>query len=119
MAYDKSNVFAKILNGEIPNDTVYEDEYVLAFRDINPARPIHILVIPKGAYVDADEFVSNASESEIVGFWRGVAATVKAAGAIRSGYRLISNTGLYGGQEVPHYHVHILGGSSVGPMVTR
>jgi diadenosine tetraphosphate (Ap4A) HIT family hydrolase len=119
MAYDNDNIFAKILRGEIPNDTVYEDDHVLAFRDINPARPVHVLVIPRGAYTDADDFVARAPDSEFVGFWKGVSAAARAAGVTGAGYRLIANTGPDGGQEVAHYHVHILGGAAVGPMVNR
>ena len=118
MAYDTGNIFAQILRGEIPNDTVHEDENVLAFRDLDPVRPVHVLVIPRGAYTDAGDFAANATESEIVGFWRGVAATVIALDVSETGYRLIANTGIDGGQEVPHFHVHILGGGAAGPMVS-
>jgi len=118
MAYDNGNVFAQILRGEIPNETVYEDEHVLAFCDLSPARPVHVLVIPRGAYTDAGDFAANATESEIAGFWRGVAATAIAVDVSNAGYRLIANTGENGGQEVSHFHVHILGGAVVGPMVS-
>jgi len=118
MIYDNGNIFAQILRGEIPNETVYEDEHVLAFRDLSPARPVHVLVIPRGAFTDASDFATNATESEIAGFWKGVAATAIAVDVRNSGYRLIANTGANGGQEVPHFHVHILGGATVGPMVS-
>ena len=119
MAYDDGNVFAKILRGEIPSDKVYEDDHAFAFRDIHPARPVHVLVIPKGRYVDADDFAANAGDAEIGAFWRAVSATARAAGVSASGYRIIANTGADGGQEVPHFHVHILGGARVGPMAAR
>ena len=118
MTYDNENIFAKILRGNIPNDTVYEDEYVLAFKDINPLCPLHVLVIPKNPFTDASDFNSRATPDEITGFWKGLEATLELL-EIRDGYRLIANTGRNGGQEVPHYHVHILGGCSVGPMVSR
>ena len=119
MAYDDGNVFAKILRGEIPSDKVYEDDHALAFRDIHPARPVHVLVIPKGRYVDADDFVARAGAEEIAAFWRAVSATAQASGVSASGYRIIANTGADGGQEVPHFHIHILGGAHVGPMAVR
>ena len=119
MAYDDGNVFAKILRGEIPSDKVLENDHVLAFRDINPARPVHVLVIPRGRYMNADDFAANATQAEIVGFWKGVSETAAALGVIGAGYRIIANTGADGGQEVPHFHVHILGGARVGPMVSR
>ena len=117
MAYDDGNVFARILRGEIPNATVYEDDAVLAFRDIRPLRPVHVLVVPKGRYTDADDFAARAPDAEIAAFWRGVAAAAEAAGVTGGGYRLIANTGADGGQEVPHFHVHVLGGAPAGPMI--
>lgn len=119
MAYDDQNIFAKILRGEIPNNTVYEDDYVLAFHDIAPQMPVHILVIPKGAYISADDFYADASEAEIAGFCRAVSKVARDAGVAEDGYRLIANHSTHGGQEVPHFHVHILGGGSCGPMVVR
>ena len=119
MAYDDNNVFAKILRGEIPSKTVFEDTYALAFHDIHPARPVHVLVIPKGKYVDFTDFATRATAAEQAGFWQAVATTAKSVGVVDSGYRLIANTGANGGQEVPHFHVHILGGGHVGPMVGR
>jgi diadenosine tetraphosphate (Ap4A) HIT family hydrolase len=117
MAYDVGNIFAKILNREIPCDIVYEDDHVLAFNDINPQRPVHVLVIPKGQYVSHDDFAANASDAEIAAFMRAVGQIARRCGIHETGYRLIANTGVNGGQEVPHYHVHIIGGAAVGPMV--
>ena len=117
--YDDSNIFARILRGEIPSQRVYEDDYALAFHDINPAAPTHILVIPKGAYVSWDDFAAKASEVEIAGFVRAVGKVAREAGAVESGYRLLANTGLNAGQEVPHLHVHIFAGRPLGPMLAR
>lgn len=119
MPYDSNNVFAKILRGEIPCKKVYEDEFALAFPDINPKAPVHVLVIPKGAYTDHQDFFARASEKEIAGFERAVGKAAKAAGAVAGGYRLISNCGANAHQEVPHYHVHILGGRALGPMLAK
>jgi histidine triad (HIT) family protein len=118
-AYDDQNVFAKILRGEIPNDTVMETEHTLAFNDINPQAPIHVLVIPKGPYVTLDDFASRASAAEIVDFHRVVAHVVDQAGigADGAGYRVISNAGRDAVQEVPHYHLHILAGRPLGRML--
>lgn len=116
-AYDDQNIFARILRGEIPNQTVTETEHTLAFRDIAPQAPVHVLVIPKGAYVDADDFGANASEAEIVDFWRTFAKIVEGEGLEPGGYRVISNAGGHGHQEVPHYHLHLLGGRPLGPML--
>ena len=117
--YDDSNIFAKILRGEIPNRTVFEDEHVLAFHDINPLSPTHILVIPKGAYVSWDDFSARASDEEIAGFVRAVGRIAREAGLVDSGYRLLANVGRDSGQEVPHLHVHIFGGRALGPMLAR
>jgi histidine triad (HIT) family protein len=117
MAYDANNIFARILRGEIPCQKVFEDDHVLAFNDISPKKPVHILVIPKGAYVSHDDFAAKATDAEIAAFTRAVGAIARTAGVAESGYRLIANAGANGGQEVPHYHVHILGGADVGPMV--
>ncbi|MEQ9490187.1 MAG: histidine triad nucleotide-binding protein [Alphaproteobacteria bacterium] len=119
MAYDNQNIFAKILRGEIPNNTVYEDDHVLAFHDIAPQMPVHILVIPKGAYVSADDFYAEASDAEITGFCRAVSKIARDAGIAEDGYRLIANHGRNGHQEVPHFHVHILGGAATGPMLSK
>lgn len=117
--YDDQNVFAKILRGEIPAKKVYEDEYALAFHDIAPQAPHHILVIPTGAYVSWDDFSANASDAEIAGFVRAVGAVARAAGLVEPGYRLLANTGLDAGQEVPHLHVHVFAGKPLGPMLAR
>ena len=117
MAYDTENIFAKILRGEIPCDKVYEDDFALAFNDISPQAPTHILVIPKGAYATQDDFNAQASAEEIVGLWRAVSKVADEAGVTAGGYRTITNTGPDGGQEVPHYHVHVLGGKRIGRMV--
>ena len=117
--YDDRNIFARILRGEIPAAKVYEDDHALAFHDINPAAPTHILVIPKGAYVSWDDFSANASDDEIAGFVRAVGAVARDVGIVEPGYRLLANTGPDGGQEVPHLHVHIFGGRPLGPMLAR
>ena len=119
LPYDESNVFARILRGEIPNRTVYEDEHALAFHDINPLAPTHILVIPKGAYVSWDDFSERASEAEIAGFVRAVGKVARDAGLVAPGYRLLANAGVNSGQEVPHLHVHIFAGRGLGPMLAR
>ncbi|HEU4959912.1 MAG TPA: histidine triad nucleotide-binding protein [Sphingomonas sp.] len=117
--YDDQNVFAKILRGEIPAKTVYEDDYAFAFHDINPQAPTHILVIPKGAYVSLDDFSAKASAAEIAGFVRAVGAIARYAGLVEPGYRLLANTGPDSNQEVPHLHVHIFAGRPLGPMLAR
>jgi histidine triad (HIT) family protein len=117
--YDDGNIFAKILRGEIPCDKVHEDEHALAFRDINPLAPTHVLVIPKGAYVSWDDFSSRASEDEIAGFVRAVGTVARDLGLVEPGYRLLANVGGDGGQEVPHLHVHVFGGRPLGPMLSR
>jgi diadenosine tetraphosphate (Ap4A) HIT family hydrolase len=118
-AYDDDNIFARILRGEIPSKKVYEDEHALAFHDINPLAPTHILVIPKGPYVSWDDFSAKASEAEIVGFIRATGKVARDAGLVESGYRLLANTGLNSGQEVPHLHVHVFAGRPLGPMLAR
>ncbi len=117
--YDDNNIFAKILRGEIPSKSVYEDQYALAFHDINPQAPVHILVIPKGAYVSWDDFSERAPADEIAGFVRAVGHVAREAGMVTRGYRLLANIGRNGGQEVPHLHVHIFGGGPLGPMLSR
>ena len=117
--YDDKNIFAKILRGEIPNKTVYEDEFALAFHDINPQAPVHILVIPKGAYVSWDDFSARASDVEIAGFVRAVGHVARERGMVEPGYRLLANTGTDSHQEVPHLHVHIFAGRPMGPMLSR
>ncbi len=117
MAYDQSNIFAKILRGEIPCDRVYEDEHVLAFRDINPQTPTHVLVIPKGAYESFDDFSRDASAEEIAAFVRAVGQIARDAGAVEAGYRILANNGPDAHQEVPHFHLHIFAGKNLGRMI--
>lgn len=117
--YDPGNTFARILRGEIPSSRVYEDEWAVAFNDINPQSPTHILVIPRGAYVSWDDFSARASAEEIAGFVRAVGAVARTAGLVEPGYRLLANTGPDSHQEVPHLHVHIFGGRPLGPMLAR
>lgn len=119
LPYDESNIFAKILRGEIPCNKVHEDEHVLAFHDINPQAPTHILVIPKGAYVSWDDFSAGASDVEIGAFVRAVGMIAREAGLVEPGYRLLANVGEHGGQEVPHLHVHLFGGRPLGSMLAR
>ena len=119
LPYDDQNIFAKILRGELPNKTVMESEHSLAFHDINPIAPIHVLVIPKGAYVSWDDFATSASDAEIGDFVRTVGAVARQTGAETQGYRLLSNVGKRAGQEVPHLHVHLFGGQPLGPMLAR
>lgn len=117
--YDDSNVFAKILRGELPCKKIYEDEWALAFHDINPLAPVHILVVPKGPYVSWDDFAAKASDSEIAGFVRAVGKVARDQQLVVQGYRLLANTGKRAGQEVPHLHVHVFGGEPLGPMLAR
>ncbi|RIV85710.1 histidine triad nucleotide-binding protein [Aurantiacibacter zhengii] len=117
--YDSENIFAKILRGEIPCNKVYEDEWSLAFHDINPQADVHILVIPKGDYVSWDDFSAKASAEEIAGFVRAVGHVAREQGLVVRGYRLLGNVGRNGGQEVPHLHVHLFGGGPLGPMLAR
>jgi len=117
MAYDSDNIFAKILRGEIPCSKVYEDDHVLAFRDIAPQAPTHVLVIPKGAYVSWDDFSLNASDAEIAGLLRAAGKIARDLGIAEPGYRVLANTGSDGGQEVPHFHLHIFGGRRLGRMI--
>ena len=117
--YDQGNIFAKILRGEIPNKTVLETDHSLAFHDINPLAPIHVLVIPKGAYVSWDDFTAKAADVEIADFIRAVGEVARMTGADQQGYRLLANTGKRAGQEVPHLHVHVFGGQPLGPMLAR
>jgi histidine triad (HIT) family protein len=117
--YDDSNIFARILRGEIPNNTVYEDEWALAFHDINPQAPIHVLVIPKGPFVSWDDFAAIGTDSEITGFVRAVGHVGRMMQLVEPGYRVLANIGLNGHQEVPHLHVHLFGGHPLGPMLSR
>ncbi|MES3107547.1 histidine triad nucleotide-binding protein [Sphingomonas aurantiaca] len=117
--YDDQNIFAKILRGEIPSKRVYEDDFAIAFHDINPQAPTHLLVIPKGAYVSWDDFSARAPDVEIAGFIRAVGAVARSAGLVEPGYRLLANIGQDGHQEVPHLHVHVFAGRPLGPMLAR
>ncbi len=118
-AYDDTNIFARILRGEIPNKTVYEDEWALAFHDINPQAPVHVLVIPKGRYVSWDDFSRDASNAEIAGYIRAIGTVARDLGLPAPGYRLLANVGINGHQEVPHLHVHIFGGKQMGAMLPQ
>ena len=117
--YDDTNIFAKILKGEIPSTKVYEDEWAYAFEDINAQAEIHTLVVPKGRYVSWDDFSRDASDEEIAGFVRAVGTVARQKGLVEPGYRLLANVGPHGGQEVPHLHVHLFGGEPLGPMIAR
>ena len=117
MTYDPNNIFARILRGEIPNKTAYEDEHVLAFHDINPQTPTHVLVIPKGPYVSFADFSAKASDAEIVGFVRAVGKVAADLGADEPGYRILANHGGDAHQEVPHFHVHVFAGTDLGRMI--
>lgn len=119
MAYDPNNVFARILRGEIPCQKVFENRHVLAFRDINPQAPVHVLVIPKGAYVSLDDFSAHASAEEIVAFVRALGEIARAEGVAENGYRILANHGGHAHQEVPHFHVHIFGGRPLGRMLSK
>jgi histidine triad (HIT) family protein len=119
VSYDPNNVFARILRGEIPAKKVHENAHALAFHDISPQAPVHVLVIPKGAYVQMDEFTRNASEAELAGFLRAVGEVARLTGVDKTGYRLIVNNGRDGRQDVPHLHLHVLGGAPLGRMLPR
>ena len=119
MAYDLNNVFAKILRGEIPCKRVYENEHALAFHDINPLAPVHVLVIPKGEYASMDDFTRKAPDETIAGFFRAVGEVARGLGLAESGYRFLANTGAHGRQEVAHFHVHIFGGAPLGRMLKK
>ena len=119
LPYDNQNIFAKILRGEIPNRRIFEDTWALAFHDINPQAPVHVLVIPTGAYVSWDDFSARGSEAEIAGFVRAVGTVARDLGLVAPGYRLLANVGQHGHQEVPHLHVHLFGGHPLGPMLAR
>lgn len=117
MAYDDNNIFARILRGEIPNKTIFEDEHVLAFHDAFPKAPVHALIIPKGKFTDINDFNANATDAEILALSRAIPKVVTELKLANDGFRTIANTGTHGGQEVPHFHIHIIGGKVVGPMV--
>ena len=120
MTYDENNIFAKILKGEISCKKIYEDKYVFSFYDINPQKKIHVLIIPKGKYINLDDFCINASSNEMVGLLKGINTVAKKLGVTidsGDGYRVLSNIGKNGGQEVPHLHFHLFGGENIGKMV--
>ncbi len=119
MAYDTNNIFAKILRGEIPCKKVYEDDFALAFHDINPQAPVHVLVIPKGEYVSMADFTASAPADLITGFFRAVGKVAEELELVEPGYRILANAGVNAHQEVPHLHIHIFGGKPLGPMLTR
>ena len=119
LPYDPANIFARILRGEIPCNRVYEDDHALAFHDIAPQAPLHVLVFPKGAYVSWDDFTRQAPAEEIAGFMRSVGAVTRLLELGADGYRLMVNMGHNGGQEVPHLHVHIFGGRALGAMIAH
>ncbi|WP_286829413.1 MULTISPECIES: histidine triad nucleotide-binding protein [Kordiimonas] len=119
MAYDTNNIFAKILRGEIPCNKVYEDEFALAFHDINPQAPVHVLVIPKGEYVSMADFSAEAPADLMVGFFRAVGKVADELGLVEPGYRMLANAGENAHQEVPHLHIHLFGGKPLGPMLDR
>ncbi len=116
--YDDANIFARLLRGEIPSKRVYEDEWAVAFHDIAPQAEIHVLVIPRGPYVALSDFVASATEQEIAGFFRAVGTVARQLGLEEPGFRILANMGQHGGQEVPHFHVHLFGGAPLGPMLT-
>ncbi len=117
--YDPNNIFARILRGELPCAKVFEDDHVLAFNDIHPQAPVHVLVIPKGAYISLDDFGARASDTEIAALFRAVATIARQLEIDVSGYRFLANHGTNAHQEVPHFHVHLFGGRKLGPMLSR
>ena len=119
MPYDRNNVFARILRGELPCTKVYEDEHVLAFRDINPQAPTHVVLIPKGEYVSVDDFAATATVAEQAAFIKAIGLIARAEGAVAGGYRILANHGAAAHQEVPHFHLHLFAGRDLGPMLRR
>jgi histidine triad (HIT) family protein len=119
VSYDPGNVFARILRGELPSKKVYEDAHVLAFSDIRPQAPVHLIVIPKGAYVSVDDFTLKASDAEQAALMRAIGKVARDAGLAGSGYRVLANTGADGHQEVPHLHFHVVGGRPLGRMLQK
>lgn len=117
--YDDSNIFAKILRGELPATPVYENTHALVIHDIAPLAPIHLLAVPRGAYVSMDDFTARATPEEIAGLFQAVGEAARVVGASAQGYRVLTNVGKRGGQEIAHLHVHILGGQPLGPMLAR
>ncbi len=118
-AYDDQNIFARILRGEIPAKLIYEDDFAVAFNDINPQAPVHVLVIPRGRYVSMADFTAQASDAEIAGFFRAVGTVAEQLNLVEPGYRILANAGTHGHQEVPHLHVHLFGGRQLGAMLPR
>ena len=119
MVYDPTNIFARILRGEIPCKKVYENDHVLAFRDIRPQAPTHILVIPKGAFTSLDDFAANGTDAELAAVLRAAGTIAREQGLAETGYRILANTGRDGHQEVPHFHLHIFGGRDLGRMIPK
>jgi histidine triad (HIT) family protein len=119
MSYDPNNIFARILRGEISCKKVYEDDKVLAFNDINPQAPVHVLIIPKGPYVNAADLAAQGSDAELAALWRAVPIVAELTGVKESGYRVLANIGRDGHQEVPHLHLHLIGGRQLGRMISR
>ena len=119
LPYDDGNIFARIVRGEIPCDKVFEDEHTLAFHDINPQAPVHVLVVPKGRYVSWDDFSANAAEAELAALVRAVGHVAREFGLVEPGYRVLANIGGHGHQEVPHLHIHLFGGRQMGTMLPR
>lgn len=117
--YDDQNVFARILRGEIPSRRVYEDEWAVAFHDIAPLAPVHVLVIPRGPYVALMDFTARATDAEIAGLFRAVGRVATDLGLVQPGFRVLSNLGVHAGQEVPHLHIHLFGGAPLGPMLAK
>ena len=118
-SYDENNIFARILRGEIPSKRIYEDQWAVAFHDINPQAPMHVLVIPRGAYRSWADFAAKAPDAEIAGFVRAIGTVARDLGLEAPGYRLLANAGIDAHQEVPHLHVHLFGGRALGPMLVR
>jgi len=118
LEYNKNNIFARILRKELPANIVYEDDYILAFHDVNPKAPVHILAIPKGEYISFFDFSEHASPEEMVALNKAIHQIVQLFDLQQKGFRILSNCGVDGGQEVPHFHVHIFGGCPLGPMIT-
>ncbi len=119
MAYDPNNIFARILRGELPCNKVYEDDHALAFHDIAPQAPVHVLVIPKGDYISQDDFAAKAPDALVAGFYRAVGTVARDLGLVEAGYRFLANTGVDAHQEVAHFHVHIFAGRDLGRMIKR
>lgn len=119
MAYDDQNVFAKILRGEIPCNKVYEDEFALAFHDIRPMAPVHVLVIPRGPYTSFADFARDAPAEAVAGFFQAASTVARELGLEPGGYRILANHGEHARQEVPHFHLHIFGGADLGPMIKK